>query len=143
MSKKIISTLLITATTLSFALTAYAASPDTSFTDVSSDKWYYEAIEYVTDNNIVASITDTTFAPTDSMTRAAFVMALANISGVDSTTVADNGKFSDIDSTADYTTSVIWANENGIINGVTDTTFGPNDYITREQIAAILYLNAR
>ena len=105
------------------------------FTDVPANHWAQAAIQYVYDNGLMTGISDTAFAPEATTTRAMIVSMLARMENV--TSAADAG-FSDVAADDWYATAVNWAAANGIVNGISDDTFAPNDPITREQLAAML-----
>lgn len=108
-----------------------------NFTDVRSSDWYYNAVAYVYSNRIMAGTSDTKFEPNAKLTRGMVVTMLWRMEGEPSVTT---NSFADVkDTTAWYYQAVSWAAKNGIVNGVTATTFAPNTNITREQLAAILY----
>lgn len=105
------------------------------FTDVPANHWAQAALQYVYDNGLMTGISDTAFAPEATTTRAMIVSMLARMENV--TSAADAG-FSDVAADDWYATAVNWAAANGIVNGISDDTFAPNDPITREQLAAML-----
>lgn len=105
------------------------------FTDVPANHWAKAAIQYVYDNGLMTGVSDTAFAPEATTTRAMIVSMLARLENV--TSAADAG-FSDVDASDWYATAVNWAAANGIVSGISDDTFAPNDPITREQLAAML-----
>lgn len=105
------------------------------FTDVPANHWAQAAIQYVYDNGLMTGVSDTAFAPEATTTRAMIVSMLARLENV--TSAADAG-FTDVAADDWYATAVNWAAANGIVNGISDDTFAPNDPITREQLAAML-----
>lgn len=105
------------------------------FTDVPANHWAQAAIQYVYDNGLMTGVSDTAFAPEATTTRAMIVSMLARMENV--TSAADAG-FADVTASDWYATAVNWAAANGIVNGISDDTFAPNDPITREQLAAML-----
>lgn len=111
------------------------------FTDVKESDWFYETVKYVNQNGIINGMTEDTFAPGTQLTRAMLVTILYRVEG--SPEVQSDSKFSDVKTSEWYGAPVIWASENGIVNGVSDTEFAPNNAITREQIAAIMYRYAQ
>ena len=108
------------------------------FTDIQTGKWYTSYVDYAVTLGLLKGMTDTTFEPETNLTRAMFVQILANMSGVDTTNRAVTTKFSDVPTGKWYTAAVKWANDNGIVNGVTDTTFGPESNIERQQMCVML-----
>lgn len=105
------------------------------FTDVPANHWAQAAIQYAYDNGLMTGVSDTSFAPEATTTRAMIVSMLARLENV--TSAADAG-FTDVAADDWYATAVNWAAANGIVNGISDDTFAPNDPITREQLAAML-----
>jgi len=115
--------------------------PAVSFTDLDKNAWYYKDVEYVIENGIFNGITANAFAPNGKLTRAMLVTVLYRIEGEPATNRSI--PFADIDMGAYYGNAVSWAQQNGIVNGVSETKFAPNDNITREQIAAIMFRYAQ
>ena len=105
------------------------------FTDVPANHWAQAAIQYVYAGGLMTGVSDTAFAPEATTTRAMIVSMLARMENV--TSAADAG-FADVAADDWYATAVNWAAANGIVNGISDDTFAPNDPITREQLAAML-----
>ena len=108
-----------------------------SFTDVSENAWYCNAIRYVYENGMMQGISDTEFAPTLSMNRAMIVTVLHRLENTPVTT--NTNQFTDVESNQWYTEAVQWAAEQGIISGYGNGQFGTTDNVTREQLAVILY----
>lgn len=105
------------------------------FTDVPANHWAQAAIQYVYAGGLMTGVSDSEFAPEATTTRAMIVSMLARMENV--TSAADAG-FTDVAADDWYATAVNWAAANGIVNGISDDTFAPNDPITREQLAAML-----
>ena len=120
-----------------FTVPAYAAVEDTGFSDVASNAWYAEAVEYVHDNGLMSGTSATTFSPETNTSRAMLATILYRSSS--SPAVTGAADFTDVSTDAYYADAVAWASANGIISGYGNGLFGPNDPITREQIAAILW----
>lgn len=109
-----------------------------AFIDVPSYAWYYDAVKYVYENKIMSGITATTFGPAEVLTRSQFASMLYRLEG--SPEVTFESRFSDVAEGHWYTNAVIWANNENIVSGYADSAlFGPEDYITREQIAAMMF----
>lgn len=106
------------------------------FTDVSEGAWYYEAVRYVCEKGMMDGVAEGVFAPDATTSRAMLVTILYRL---EKEPAASGSSFTDVPSGQWYTNAVAWAAANGIVNGITDTTFAPNRPITREQMAAILY----
>lgn len=111
--------------------------PGVAFGDVVPTQWYHEAVDYVTWNKIMTGISETTFEPESTTTRAMTAMVLWRMAGSPEPQNAE--AFSDIDPNAWYAKPIAWAAENGIAHGYGDTdVFGPEDEVTREQFATFL-----
>lgn len=108
------------------------------FTDVAESAWYYEAVSYVYHKGIMKGMSEALFAPNSTLTRGQLVTTLYRMDGSPSVEGLIN-PFTDVTEGSYYTDAVIWAYDNGIVNGVTETTFCPDQPISREQIATILY----
>lgn len=111
------------------------------FSDVSQADWYYDAVYYCYENGLFSGTTSTTFSPNAPMTRAMFVTVLYRMAG--SPYVYGTAAFTDLDSAMYYMDAVKWASANGIVSGYGEGLFGPDDPITREQMAVIMYNYAR
>ena len=122
----------VTATTLS----AGEALP-LAFADVAPDAWYADAVRYVSERGLMSGTGDAAFSPDDTTTRGMVVTILWRLDGSPAWTAASG--FSDVEESAYYAEAVGWASANGIVGGYDSETFGPDDPITREQMAAILY----
>ena len=106
------------------------------FIDLSGDAWYSDSAKYILENGLMKGVTDTTFAPNENLTRAMLVTVLYRAEGEPATNRSI--PFSDIDMGAYYANAVSWAKQNGIVNGVSENEFAPDESITREQIATII-----
>ena len=115
----------------------FAAVEDTGFSDVFADAWYADAVMYCTENSLMSGTDETAFSPNESMTRAMLATVLYRMDGSPSVTGTDH--FTDTEEDAWYSDGVLWASQNGIISGYDNDTFGTEDAVTREQIAAILW----
>ena len=111
-----------------------------AFKDVSSDDWYAKYADYVNYGRIMVGDSGN-FDPDASMTRAMFVQTLYAIAGKPSASAKTS--FSDVSSSQWYAKAVAWASENGIVAGFEDGTFAPNQAVTREQMALMLYKYAK
>ena len=110
------------------------------FYDVAEGSWYYDAVAYVYDEGLMTGTSTTTFAPNTTTTRGMIVSVLYRQAGEPEVSDGTIGTpFEDVTPGAWYADAVYWARANGIVNGYSDAAFGPNDEITREQMAAILY----
>ena len=122
MKKQLLTLLLCVALLLGMIPTAQAAQPP--FTDVPSGSWYYNAVTYAYENNLFNGTSATTFSPELSMSRAMLVTVLYRLHG--SPEVSGATPFADVPAGEYYTRPVLWANENGIVTGITATTFAPD-----------------
>ena len=111
------------------------------FTDVAESDWFYDAVIYVYSHGLFNGTTETTFAPYEQMTRSMLVTVLYRLEGEPAIT-AEN-PFTDTANGRWDTDAVIWASTEGIVNGVGDDRFAPNDSITREQMVTLLYRYAQ
>lgn len=114
-----------------------ALCPSAAFTDVEENVWYHDGIDFMVRNGYMNGVAADTFDVEGSLTRAQLVTILYRIAGEPETSAAI--PFADVADGQWYTKAIVWAAENGIVKGVNETTFAPNDPITREQIAVILY----
>ena len=110
--------------------------PAMPFVDVDENDWFYDVVLYAYENGLMTGTSADTFAPNTATTRGMIVSMLARLEGV---TSAEDAGFADVAANDWYATAVNWAANEGIVNGFEDDTFRPNDAITREQMAAILY----
>ncbi len=104
------------------------------FTDVDGH-WALDAIRYAYENKLFNGVSETLFAPDTAMTRGMLVTVLYRLEGEPAVTA--NAKFSDVAEDQWYAKAVAWAAENEIVKGY-GATFGPDDLVTREQMATIL-----
>ena len=107
------------------------------FADVPSGSWYYDDIAYVYDAGLMNGLTATTFGPNLSTTRGMIVTILWRM---ENEPAAKHGcPFADVRRGSYYEQAIAWAAENGIVTGFDASTFAPDQAITREQLAAILF----
>ena len=118
-----------------------AGCPSTNFTDVEENGWYHIGVDFMVKNGFMNGVADDAFDVDGNLTRAQLVTILYRIAGEPESTATN--PFADVADGQWYTNAVIWAAENGIVKGVNTTTFAPNDQITREQIATILFRYAK
>ena len=102
--------------------------------------WYHEALDFVVDAGLMNGTSTSTFEPNGTMTRAMIVAVLYRMAGSPKVTALSS--FKDVDKDAWYAEPIAWAQDTKIVTGYSDEKFGPNDPVTREQIAAILWRNA-
>ena len=110
------------------------------FNDVAYTSWYYDAVKFVYDKGIMDGVSYYRFAPDATITRGMVVTMLWRMAGEPYEAAAG---FTDVAAGRYYTTAVAWAAKNGIVEGMTSTTFAPDQAITREQLASILYRYAK
>ena len=111
------------------------------FIDVDEDAWYADAVRYVYEHDLMAGYGGDLFGPNDELSRAQFCQIIYNME--DPPAVTGSCAFTDVADGAWYANVVTWAAENGIVVGYGGGLFGPEDNITREQFAAILYRYAQ
>ena len=107
------------------------------FDDVTKGDWFYKDVEYVYNEGIMDGVSKREFAPNETLTRAMIVKILYRIEGEPAGYRSSD--FNDVESGRWYTGAVAWAAEKEIVKGYGNGKFGPNDPVTREQLAAILY----
>ena len=107
------------------------------FVDIKEEDWYYNSVTEAYKRGLMNGVSETEFAPTGNVTRAMFVTVLYRMEG--SPDNSGNEKFGDVESGSWYDKAVAWGSANGIVNGISDTEFAPNNNITREQMAAMVY----
>lgn len=106
------------------------------FLDVSESDWFYDAVKAANRNELMNGTAANYFDPNADITRGMFVTVLYRMAGSPITGVLD---FVDVPSYEYYAAAIAWAHKGGIVMGISDTEFAPDDKITREQMAAILY----
>jgi hypothetical protein len=106
------------------------------FSDVKEGDWYYSAVQYVAQNGLMFGTSSSTFSPELTTNRGMIATILYRLSGSSETL---QSTFKDVIPGAYYANAVAWAQEKGIIAGYGNGMFGPEDSITREQMAAILW----
>ena len=121
----------------SFAKDDGSVSTGLPFTDVKAEDWFYEAVKYAYDSELMDGTSSSTFAPLMTTNRAMIVTILWRLEGQPETDATLS--FTDVESGVWYTDAVNWAASKGIVKGYSDTVFAPNDTVTREQLATILY----
>lgn len=112
------------------------AAGNVPFTDVKVTDWFYDAVEYVYDEGLMSGTSATTFAPNGTTTRGMIVTILHRLEGLP---VVYGETFTDVAEGAYYADAVAWASGMGVVTGYGDGRFGPNDAITRQQLATILF----
>lgn len=102
-----------------------------------SEHWAYDYITYVKENGLMVGLSEDKFGPEYPMTRAMFATVISRLSGEPLT--GHQNPFTDVKEGQWYTDAIAWAADNGIIHGMGDQTFCPNEYVTREQAAVIIH----
>ena len=106
------------------------------FDDVSKNDWFYDDVEYVYESGLMQGVRTRTFEPNAPITRGMIVTILYRMEGWPA--VSGSCVFQDVAPGSYYESAILWAAAQGIVKGYDDTHFGPDDSITREQLAAIL-----
>ena len=122
---------------LALAVPALAASGTTGFSDVDENAWYAGAVVYVRDHGLMSGTSDTAFSPDQEMTRAMLATVLYRAAG--SPRVSGSSSFADVKNNTWYTGAVLWASQNGLVDGYGNGLFGVNDPVTREQMITIIW----
>ena len=118
----------------------WAPAAENSYTDVSEKEWYFDAVQYASQNGLMNGVGNGKFDPEGSMTRAMLVTVLWRYEGEPA---EGENTFTDVPNGTWYTDAVAWAAEKGIVGGVGNGNFDPNGSITREQMATILFRYAQ
>ena len=137
-----VQTLVLTSSGKGAPASDQSSSSGKKWSDVSDSAWYSDAVSYVTEKNLFDSCgkasggaDNSVFGPSKPMTRHMLVTALYRMAG--SPDVSGTSAFKDVPASASYADAVLWANKNGIVNGVSTASFAPNGNITRQQIATM------
>lgn len=129
------------ADTYTFKLPGEGAEPleswDNPFIDVTEGAWYYDAIRYCYINNLMRGTTKNTFSPYLPTSRGMIAATIWRLEGCPAVSLPNT--FIDVPDTQYYAEAIAWAAEKGIVDGYSVEFFGPEDAVTREQMAAILY----
>ncbi len=112
-------------------------APTEPFIDVAEGDWFYDAVVYAYQNELMDGVGGNRFAPNSETTRAQLVTILYRLEG--QPTVSGDLPFTDVEAGIWYTDAILWAAQNNIVNGVSDTEFAPGDDLTRQQLVTILY----
>ena len=117
------------------------ACPIWPFADAAPTAWYHDGVHYCLENGLMRGASGGKFLPDGSTTRAQLVTILWRLEG--SPAPVSTADFSDVADGAWYAGAVRWAADSGVVKGYDNGCFGPNDAVTREQMAAILYRYAQ
>ena len=122
--------------TVTFRCDGGELCPSYHLTDITKGEWYHAAVDYVVKQGIMAGTSATTFDPNGKLTRAMAVQILYNLEGQPIVT----GTTSFADSTAHWAaTPIAWAEQTGVVDGYEDNTFRPENNVTRQEFAQMLY----
>lgn len=110
------------------------------FSDVKETAWYYDSIKYANENNLMVGRGGSSFDPEGAMTRAMAVTVLWRYAGEPEGHI---NSFSDVPQDTWYTRAVAWAAQEGIVQGMGNGCFAPDEKVTREQLAAMLFRFAK
>ena len=140
-AKRFLGVLLTLCTLLSLLPnTVLAANRNILFADVTETDWFYDAVDYVYKNGMMSGTGNNQFSPDMTTTRGMIVTVLYRMAG---SPVISSISFNDVVAGEYYANGVCWAAQNGVVSGYGNGLFGPNDPITREQLATILYRYAK
>lgn len=118
-----------------FTETSSTTPSNVPFTDVAQDAWYYDAVQFVYEKGLMNGTSSTSFSPNSSLSRGMVITMLYRMTG---SPAAGSADFSDVPADQYYSGPVAWAAANGVVGGYGDGRFGPNNPVTREQMAVIL-----
>ena len=126
--------------TVTFRCDGGELCPSDHLTDVEEDGWYHDAVDYVVEHGIMEGMSPTTFAPRRELTRAEVVQVLYNLEGRPDVTgeniFTDTAKHWAVD-------PITWAATTGVVDGYGDDTFRPNNPVSRQEFAQMLYRYAK
>ncbi len=126
---------LLLALVMVFSMLPAASAAD--FNDVNADDWFAGAVEYVVANNLMGGYNATSFGPNDNLSRAMVVQVLYNKEGQPA--ISGKHEFTDVPADQWFNNAVTWGTQKGVMGGYGNGKFGPNDNVTLEQIAVILW----
>lgn len=111
------------------------------YADLAKSEWYHDGVHYCMEEGLMQGVAADRFAPSGITTRAQLVTILWRMEGSPMVEIAEG--FNDVYESDWYNNAIRWASASGIAGGYGDSIFGPNDTVTREQMAAILWRYAR
>ncbi len=114
---------------------------DSRFEDVAKQDWYYYSVQAAAQDGLFLGTSETEFSPNAAATRAMLPTVLHRMAG--SPAVTGSSQFADVAADAWYAEAVVWARENKVVNGISDTEFAPDRAITREELVTMLYRYAQ
>lgn len=129
--------------TLTLTASGAKAAWENPYSDVASDSWYYDCVQYVTEQGLFDATGAGKFSPDAPMTRAMLATALYRMAGKPRAAGITSTPFTDVSPSANYADAVAWAYKNSVVNGTTVDTFSPSGLLTREQFAAMLWRYAK
>ncbi len=114
---------------------------ETQFNDVTSADWFSGSVKYATEKGYFAGVSEDTFEPNTNITRGMLITVIGRMNGVkpESTDMT----YTDVNKDMYYAPYIAWGTENGIVSGYSDTEFAPDELVTREQVAAMLWRYAQ
>ena len=112
-------------------------APAEPFPDVDENDWFYDEVVYVYENGLMNGVENNQFAPNTATNRAMLATILYRLAGQPD--VSGDLPFTDVAAGQWYTDAVLWAAQNGIVNGLGENTFAPMNTLTREQLVTMLY----
>lgn len=112
--------------------------PDTGFSDIAKSDYFYNAVKWAVGSKVTSGLTETTFGPQETCTRAQTVTFLWRAAGSPQTNSVDN-PFTDVKRSDYYYQAVLWAVANNVTNGVSATSFDPNVTVQRDQVVTFLW----
>ncbi len=136
MKKRLMASLLTLCMLLTLLPATALAAGTGAFTDVAEDAWYYDEVQFVKNEGLMNGVGGSQFGPELTVTRAMMVTILWRMAG---SPKAEGTQFTDVAAGQYYADAALWACANGIANGCGDSTFKPDNAITREQMAAFMY----
>ena len=140
MKKRLLSLALVLAMILSLGCTVLAASVN-DYVDIPQNAWYRGAVDYVLQRGYMVGATNNQFNPEGAVTRAQIAQIFYAMNGKPS--AGNEPKFSDVSKDAWYAAAVNWAATFGVVSGYPDGSYHPMEFITRQQLATILYKYAQ
>lgn len=138
--KRIMALALILAMIIGVVPSVFAVDYVNHFTDVPTNKWYAEYVEYVNDRGWMNGIGNNLFGPDDTLERAMVATVLYRKAG--SPAVAAPSTFTDVPAGKWYSNAVAWAQATGVVNGVSPTEFAPSQYVLREELVTMMWRGA-
>ena len=138
--KRIMALALILAMIIGVVPSVFAVDYVNHFTDVPTNKWYAEYVEYVNDRGWMNGIGNNQFGPDDTLERAMVATVLYRKAG--SPAVTAPSTFTDVPAGKWYSNAVAWAQATGVVNGVSPTEFAPSQYVLREELVTMIWRGA-